>query len=139
MADLSLNTKQYLDIMRSIAAAMTLDDHVAGAKDAKPNKDLSLLWDFFMNKADDFGMSYPEDKAEGEHWGDEMFMESDEDLHILLEDEFWHILAGRMAEAQHAKACEKAAGAHDATCFEDVMGRVEKIEDGLGDDVFKMF
>lgn len=136
MADISLNTKQYLTLMRAVAAAVTLDEHVAEVRDGKGDKDLLELWERLMDRADDFGMSFPDDKEPGDHWGDVAFAEADEDLHELIDDEFWHLLAERISEAQHAKTCSKPTGEHDETCFNDVLSRVEGIEDSLDEGVF---
>lgn len=139
MAELQLNTKQYLTLMRAVASAMTLDDHIAEIRGDKVDKELSALWETLMDRADDFGMSFPDDKEVGEHWGDGMFHEADEDLHALMDDEFWHLLAERLSEAAHAKTCDKKEGEHDEKCFEDVMARVEGIEEGLDERVFVRF
>lgn len=139
MADITLNTKQYLTLMRAMAAAMTLDDHVAEMRDDKPDRETSELWESLIAKADDFGMSFPEDKEVGEHWGDIAFNEADEDLHALIDDEFWHLLAERLAEAAHAKSCSKKEGEHDEDCFKDVLSRVDAIEEHLDEGIFKKF
>lgn len=137
MADISLNTKQYLTLMRAVGAALTLNEHVAEVRDEKPDAELAELWERLMDRADDFGMSFPDDKEPGDHWGDVACAEADEDLHELMDDEFWHLLAERLAEAAHAKECNKPKGEHDETCFNDVMNRVGKIEEGLDDGVFE--
>lgn len=136
MAELQLNTKQYLVLMRAVAAAMTLDEHVAEIRGDKGDKELAGLWEQLMDRADDFGMSFPDEKELGEHWGDVAFTEADEDLHALIDDEFWHLLAERLSEAAHAKSCTKNEGEHDEACFHDVQGRVAGIEENLDDGVF---
>lgn len=136
MAEFSLNTKHYLTLMRAVAAAMTLDDHVAELRGDKGDRDLAELWESLMDRAEDFGMSFPEDKDAGDHWSDTMFAEADEDLHALMDDEFWHLLAERLAQAAHAKTCPKQAGEHDEACFDDVMDRMGEIEEKLDEGVF---
>ena len=115
MADLALNTKQYITLMRAMSLAITLDDHIARIRGDKADAELVELANSIMDKADDFGMSYPEDKPEGEHWTDEMFNDADDGLHALVEDEFWHILAERLAQAEHTKTCTKAEGEQKAS------------------------
>lgn len=134
MADISLNTKQYITLMRAMALAVTLDDHIARIRGDKADAELVELANSLMDKADDFGMSYPEDKPEGEHWTDEMFNDADDGLHALIEDEFWHILAERLAQAEHTKTCTKTEGEHDEACFADVQKLGEGWEKKLGED-----
>lgn len=134
MAEITLNTKQYLVLTKAVAAAMVLDKHVADIRGDKLNADFSDLWESLMDRAEDFGMTFPPETQEEDHWSDSLFDDADADLHSVVDDEFWHLLADRLAERDHAKTCEKKEGEHDEECFKDVTTRAEgwgeKLEEG---------
>lgn len=131
MAELKLNTKQYLAITKSVAAAMVLDKHVAELRNDKLSEELSDLWEMLMDRAEDFGMTFPPETEVEDHWSDTLFEDADSDLHTVVDDEFWHLLADRLAERDHSKTCPKAEGEHDEKCFEDVTSRAEGWEGKL--------
>ncbi len=136
MADLTLHTKHYLSLTRAVAAAIVLDEHVARLRGDKLDEELAELWEQLMDRAEDFGMTFPPDTQDEDHWTDAFFDDADAALHAVAEDEFWPLLAERLAERDHAKECDKKEGEHDEVCFADVQKRAEgwdgKLEDGAG-------
>lgn len=132
MAEISLTTKQYLSVMRAIAYATEIEGHLADIREQKPDEELHDLWKTMMGHAEDFGLSFPEEKEEGEHWGDVAFHETHDDVHELLDSEFWTVLAEQLAEAEHIRDCTKPE--HDDSCQTDAEARTEawnmRLKDG---------
>lgn len=126
MADVTLNTKQYLILMRSVAAAMVLDEHVSAIRGDELDADLAQIWEDMMDKTEDFGMTFPPEGEEEDHWSDIMFSDADDNLHAVVDDEFLPLLASRLAERDHTAGCTKVEGEHDETCFSDVEKLAEK-------------
>lgn len=89
MPQVTLSTRQYTELMRSIMVAMTVDDHVAILDGRPPDSDIEDLWNHCMDAAEDFGMSFPRDEDLSAHWSHDMAQEADEDVHVLLEAECW--------------------------------------------------
>lgn len=134
MADVKLTTKQYLAVMRSIAAAMTLEEHTSGGHghDHEGDGELAELWDGLMDRAEDFGMSFPPEDVEAKHWSDDMFKEADDSLHEFVEAEFTHLLADRLAAEGHYRECLRSEHDNEG-CRNDVLGRAMLWEERLSD------
>lgn len=134
MAELTLTAKQYLILMRSVAAGMVLDEHVSAIRGDQLDADLAEIWETLMDKAEDFGMSFPTEENKDSHWSDIMFSDADDSLHAIVDDEFYHLLSQHLSERDHAKTCPKAEGEHDEACFKDVQARapewMKKIDAG---------
>ncbi len=84
MAVLTLTTRQYIELMRCVAMAMTVDDHVAILDQRPPDEDIEALWETCMDAAADFGMSFPPEDLDAPHWSIDMIAEADDDVHVLL-------------------------------------------------------
>lgn len=84
MGILTLNTRQYVELMRSIMMAMTVDAHVAILDARNPDEDIANLWETCMNAAEDFGMSFAPEDSEAPHWSTDMAAEAHDDVHVLL-------------------------------------------------------
>lgn len=130
MADLKLTTKQYIALMRAVAAAMTLDEHVA--EQGKSDAELTELWEGLMDRAEDFGMSFPPEDTNERHWSDDMFAEADDTLHEFMDAEFLHLLSTKLAGEEHARQCGRDDHSSDG-CRNDFIARTMLWQERLGE------
>lgn len=122
MPQLDLNAKQYLVLLRSLSTARQLTEHIADLTDAKVDSEYQALYEKLMESADDFGLSYPTQENQEEHWSNELEEEVHDDLHTYVDAELNESIAQDLAYGEHVANCTDES--HESeTCRGDLLNR----------------